>query len=203
MQHCIPHIHTSTTCSFSHLLLLQTRNTNTLLQDINDWEKQSLKTHPGIPLAVKWLRLCASNSGDLSLIPGRGTKIPHAVGCGQKIKKKFFNEKKKTHPIIGDSLYYSVYICICFKFFSIIFSKTTENHSNDIRKQIISLDLESEGKERRDCVHGVECVDIVSWGKLFTSLEPSNPKPKAQIHFLLVLPPFRVVVAKEENSEST
>ena len=121
--------------SFSHLLLLQTRNTNTLLQDINDWEKQSLKTHPGISLAVKWLRLCASNSEDLSLIPGRGTKIPHAVGCGQKIKKNFINEKK-PHPIIGDSLYYSVYICICFKFFSMIFSKTTENHSNDIRKQI-------------------------------------------------------------------
>lgn len=105
----------------------------------------------------------------------------------KRLKKIFFNGKK-PHPIIGDSLYYSVYICICFKFFSVIFSKTTENHFNDIRKQIISLDFESEGKERRVCVHGVECVDIVSWGKLFTSLEPSNPKPKAQIHFLYFHP---------------
>ena len=72
-----------------------------------------------------------------------------------------------------------------------------------LENKLISLDLESEEKERRDCVHGVEYVGIGSWGKLFTSLEPSNPKPKAQIHFLLVLPPFRVVVAKEENSEST
>lgn len=40
-------------------------------------------------------------------------------------------------------------------------------------------------------------------GKLLTSLRPPNPKPKANIHSLLVLPPLRVVVAKEENSDST
>lgn len=40
-------------------------------------------------------------------------------------------------------------------------------------------------------------------GKLLTSLRPPNPKPKANIHSLLVLPPLRVVVGKEENSDST
>ena len=28
-----------------------------------------------------------SNAGDWGLIPGEGTKIPHAVGCGQKFLK--------------------------------------------------------------------------------------------------------------------
>ena len=29
-----------------------------------------------------------SNAGGVGSIPGRGTKIPHAAGCGQKLKKK-------------------------------------------------------------------------------------------------------------------
>ena len=32
----------------------------------------------GISLVVKWLRLCTSNAEEAGLIPGRGTKIPHA-----------------------------------------------------------------------------------------------------------------------------
>ena len=32
---------------------------------------------------VQWLRLCASSAGRMHLIPGDGTKIPHAVQCGQ------------------------------------------------------------------------------------------------------------------------
>ena len=39
-------------------------------------------------LGVQRLRLCASNAGDAGSIPGQGTKIPHAVWCGQKKKKK-------------------------------------------------------------------------------------------------------------------
>ena len=35
-------------------------------------------------LAVQWLRLWASISGDTSLIPGQGTKIPQATWQGQK-----------------------------------------------------------------------------------------------------------------------
>ena len=28
---------------------------------------------------MHWLRLCAPSAGDVDLIPGQGTKIPHAV----------------------------------------------------------------------------------------------------------------------------
>ena len=38
-------------------------------------------------LAVQWLRLHAANAGGVGLIPGWGTKIPHAALCGQKILK--------------------------------------------------------------------------------------------------------------------
>ena len=39
-------------------------------------------------LAVQWLRLCTSPAGSLGSIPGCGTKIPHAVRCGQKQTKQ-------------------------------------------------------------------------------------------------------------------
>ena len=39
-------------------------------------------------LAAQWLGLGASTSGGAGLIPGRGTKILHAAGCGQKKEKK-------------------------------------------------------------------------------------------------------------------
>ena len=39
----------------------------------------------GTSLVVQWLRLCASTVGGESLIPGQGTKIPHATGHSQKI----------------------------------------------------------------------------------------------------------------------
>ena len=45
-------------------------------------------------LAVQWLRLHTSNAGGAGLIPGRGTKIPHAAQHTQKIKTKQ-NKKHK------------------------------------------------------------------------------------------------------------
>ena len=36
---------------------------------------------PGGPVVKNPL----SNAGGVGSIPGRGTKIPHAVGCGQKL----------------------------------------------------------------------------------------------------------------------
>ena len=42
----------------------------------------------GNSLAVQWLRLHASTTGGMGLIPGQGTKILHATQCGQKKKKK-------------------------------------------------------------------------------------------------------------------
>ena len=39
----------------------------------------------GTSLAVQWLRLRAPNAGGTGLTPGRGAKIPHAVGRSLKI----------------------------------------------------------------------------------------------------------------------
>ena len=38
----------------------------------------------GASLAVQWSRLCAANARGAVLIPGWGTKIPHAMWCDQK-----------------------------------------------------------------------------------------------------------------------
>ena len=40
----------------------------------------------GTSLAVQWLKLHTSNAGSAGSIPGWGTKIPNATGCGQKKK---------------------------------------------------------------------------------------------------------------------
>ena len=48
---------------------------------------KTLFSHPfnnfslGSSLAVQWLGLCASTAGGMNLIPGQGTKTPHAVGA--------------------------------------------------------------------------------------------------------------------------
>ena len=41
-----------------------------------------------IPLEVQQLRLCTSNAGGVGSICGWGTKIGHAMWCGQNLKKK-------------------------------------------------------------------------------------------------------------------
>lgn len=38
----------------------------------------------GTSLAVQWLRLCRPNAGGTGLIPGQGTKNPHATWRGLK-----------------------------------------------------------------------------------------------------------------------
>ena len=45
------------------------------------------KSDIGTSLAVHWLRLHVPNAGYTGLIPGWGTKIPHAMG-GQSRKNK-------------------------------------------------------------------------------------------------------------------
>ena len=62
---------------------------NTAEERIRKSEHRSMKiTQIGTFLAVQWLRLLASNAGGVRLICGQGTKIPHAVQHGQKLKKK-------------------------------------------------------------------------------------------------------------------
>ena len=48
----------------------------------------------GTSPAVQWLRLHASCARDIGLIPGRGSKIPYAMRCGQNISgctSKYFS----------------------------------------------------------------------------------------------------------------
>ena len=54
-------------------------------------------------LLVRWLRHCTSNAGDEGSITDQGTKIPHAVWHGQKIKNKYINKiknKKNALPLL-------------------------------------------------------------------------------------------------------
>ena len=53
------------------------------------WIPTSNQERPlGTSLVVRCLRLRASNAGGEGSIPGRGTKIPHALWRSQKKKKK-------------------------------------------------------------------------------------------------------------------
>ena len=64
-------------------------------------EAESIKTNEqGISLVVQRLRLQASNAGGVGSIPGQGTKILHAVQCGQ-IKKNNNNKKTANGHIKG------------------------------------------------------------------------------------------------------
>ena len=44
----------------------------------------------GTSLVVQWLRLHAPNAEGMGLIPGQGTKIPHAKWQREKKKSDFF-----------------------------------------------------------------------------------------------------------------
>ena len=52
-------------------------------------------------MEAQWLGLCAFKTEGMSLIPGQGTKIPHAVEHCQKIKNKyFFLEKCEKYALM-------------------------------------------------------------------------------------------------------
>ena len=55
-------------------------------------------------LAVQWMGLLTSTAGGPGLIPGRGTKIPHAAQCSQKKKRR---EKTKILCVSAHHLYIS------------------------------------------------------------------------------------------------
>ena len=55
--------------------------------------KKKKKSGIGNSLAVQWLRLHTSSAGGAGLIPGQGTRIPHATRHSQKVRKK---ERKKS-----------------------------------------------------------------------------------------------------------
>ena len=51
-------------------------------------KKTYIKNEYRTSRVVQWLRLWAFNAGGKGLIPGWGTKVPHAVWCGQKNLRK-------------------------------------------------------------------------------------------------------------------
>ena len=51
------------------------------------------KLKMGISLVIWWLKLYVPNAGGVGLIPGQGTKIPHAAQC---LKNKQQPKKKKN-----------------------------------------------------------------------------------------------------------
>ena len=52
----------------------------------------------GTSLTGQWLRLHTSTAGDMGLIPGLETKIPHAA---------WHSRKKKRHPALDISMFYA------------------------------------------------------------------------------------------------
>ena len=44
------------------------------------------------------VKIPPSNTKGLGLVPGPGTKIPHAVGCSQKFFKTNFKKSEMTVP---------------------------------------------------------------------------------------------------------
>ena len=59
------------------------------------WALQQNKKGRRTSLAVQWLKLHASAAWGTSLIPAQGTKIPHALGHGQKKKRERERERKQ------------------------------------------------------------------------------------------------------------
>ena len=90
----------------------------------------------GTSLAVQWLRLNIPNAGGTGLIPGGGTKIPHAERCGQKKKKKDHNH--------WDSLVENLTPQVWTRFQESKFLSTYLGHSD---KQLVLGDREPEKSE--------------------------------------------------------
>ena len=64
------------------LIIFQLKNLTEEIGHILSWVKEDRLWDVS---GVHWLRLHASNVGDVGLIPSGGSKIPHATWCGQKI----------------------------------------------------------------------------------------------------------------------
>ena len=57
-------------------------------KNVKKKKKRTYKLRIGTSLLGPVVKLCTSNAGEKSLIPGGGTRMLHAAQCGQKKKKK-------------------------------------------------------------------------------------------------------------------
>ena len=58
------------------------------------WKWTFYKQQAETSLAIRWLRLWITKAGNMGSVPGWRTKIPHATGHCQKIKKEEWNNNK-------------------------------------------------------------------------------------------------------------
>ena len=57
------------------------------------------------------VRTLSSNVGGMGSIPGLGTKIPHTVGCYQKVKKKKKKKLMHTHSFPHEHSFWRI-LCV-------------------------------------------------------------------------------------------
>ena len=84
---------------FHHHLIKREKDISTLRKD--DLILRIKEKVCGNSLAVQWLGLHAFTAKGLGSVPGRGTRIPQAVRCGQK-------QKKSGRPHILENIAYDL-----------------------------------------------------------------------------------------------
>ena len=128
-------------CKLIHFTLTAT------LQMVTIFILQVKKLRLGISLAVQWLRLHVSNAGGSGSIPSQGTKIRHAVQCGQKVKRR--KEKLRLKEMICPRPHYSIvreqvlrhfYLCSSIKPASLFeLSKDGESVNSSSQMELIHI----------------------------------------------------------------
>ena len=145
---------------------------------------------------VQWLRLCASYAEGTGLFPSQGTEIPHAEGCGQKVKKGGERDLSPTTSLI---------ILGCFR------TASTARHRN--YKIVVCACMLSRVwlfRDPMDCsppgssVHGILQPRILINGLSFPS--PGDlPHPGMKLTFLTLAEGFFYWATREtpENSQKS
>ena len=62
--------------------------------------RKALNPGVGTSLVVQWLRPQTSTAGGMGLIPGWGTKIPHAMQCAPPQKRRVLGLQELLKPAI-------------------------------------------------------------------------------------------------------
>ena len=68
----------------------------------------------GNSLAVQWLGLCASTTGDTGSVPGQGIKILHTLWCIQINKHQSLKKKKSKYSLTKKWLRWLILWCVFY-----------------------------------------------------------------------------------------
>ena len=77
-------------------------------------------------LVVWWVRLCASTARGVGLSPDWGTKIPHAMHCDQKKKKREREKDNSITDLKSFSNKMKGFFLFCFVFDSLKVGRNSE-----------------------------------------------------------------------------